>query len=149
MPMYSMDDDPGYWQAPGRFAGMPEVAEQLGARISFFPLGDSESDDTPLCVVYDMQPGYVLQRHAHPCERFEVVVRGSITVGERTFKPGDVMLAGPGEVYGPKTAGVDGCTTVEVFANAPGAYLRISETGSVSNLLELGRAGFPTDAGVA
>ena len=151
MPMFSMDNDPEFWQAPGRFAEMPAVAEQLGARISFFPLGDSESDASPICVVFEMQPGYVIQRHAHPCERFEIVVRGSISAGDRTLVPGDVMIAGNGEVYGPKVAGPEGCTTVEVFANAPGAYMRIAESGGVlttNNLLDMGRTGFAADAGV-
>lgn len=151
MPMYSMDEDPEFWQAPGRFSEMPAVAEQMGARVSFFPLGDGERDDTPIAVVFDMQPGYVIQRHAHPCERFEVVVRGSISFEGRTFYPGDVMTAGNGEIYGPKVAGPDGCTTVEFFADTPGAYMRISEAGdgvTVNNLLEMGRSGFATDSGV-
>ncbi len=37
------------------------------------------------------------------------------------------MVSAAGELYGPKTAGKEGCTTIEVFATAPGVTKRIEE----------------------
>lgn len=42
-------------------------------------------------------------------------MQGTLDVGERVLKPGDVMITEPGVPYGPHTAGPQGCdlTTVE------------------------------------
>jgi hypothetical protein len=140
MPNYAMDDDPEFWQAPDRFKQLAAFAPEIGAEASYFPMGDPEDDDAPMALVMRMQPGYVITRHTHPCERFEVIVRGSLETGGRTLVAGDVMTAHAWEFYGPKVAGPQGCTTVEVFAKTTGAYLRIveGEDGAVqtSNLLQ-------------
>jgi anti-sigma factor ChrR (cupin superfamily) len=83
---------------------------------------DQESWDSPAVVVLEMPPNYVLFRHAHVCHRFEVVVKGSLEAGGRILGPGDVMTARPGELYGPHTAGPEGCTTVEVFGSLEGVF---------------------------
>ena len=83
---------------------------------------DPEAPEAPAVVMLDMPPGYVLFRHAHICHRFEVVVKGSLRAGDRTLVPGDVMVANPGEFYGPHVAGPEGCTTAEVFGNLEGVF---------------------------
>ena len=127
MPDYSMDRDPDYWQAPERFRALFEKLKSFGIRASYFPVGDADKDSTPVAVVVEMPPGFVIMRHAHPCDRFEVIVRGTLESEDRTLGPGDVMVSKAGELYGPKTAGKDGCTTIEVFGNAPGVTKRIEE----------------------
>jgi hypothetical protein len=82
----------------------------------------SGAPDAPAVVMLDMPPDYVLFRHAHICHRFEVVVKGSMRAGDRTLVPGDVMLAKPGEFYGPHVAGPEGCTTAEVFGTLDGVF---------------------------
>lgn len=125
---YSMDDE-GYWQNPGKLRAAVEAGATLvpNVRVTYFPLGDPDLDTTPVAVILKMDPGYVVTRHAHPCERVEFIVRGSLDVGDRILDPGSVMVARPGEVYGPKVAGPDGCTTVEIFSTMEGAYLRLTE----------------------
>src|SRR3954470_16709719 len=125
--------------APGQFQVMldPEgnefcvvsyrTPEPNGTRI--FVLSDRDDDwDAPAAVMLEMPPGYVLFRHAHICHRFEVVVKGSLEAGGRILRPGDVMTATPGEMYGPHTAGPMGCTTVEVFGSLEGVFRVIAET---------------------
>ena len=124
---YSMDEDPDYWQAPERFRALFEKMHSLGVRVSYFPLGDAGNDTTPVAVVVEMKPGFVIMRHAHPCDRFEVIVRGTLEAEDRTLRVGDVMVSAAGELYGPKTAGKDGCTTIEVFGTAAGVTRRIEE----------------------
>jgi anti-sigma factor ChrR (cupin superfamily) len=98
-----------------------------GTRI--YVLGDDpQSWDSPAVVLLEMPPGYVLFRHAHVCHRFEVVVKGSLEAGGRMLGPGDVMTAAPSEMYGPHTAGPDGCTTAEVFGTLDGVFRVIGET---------------------
>ena len=105
-------------------------ASGLGdAEMPLFVIGEEESWDTPAAFVLEMPPNYVLFRHAHPCNRFEVVIKGSLDLGDgRVAGPGDVMVAEPHEMYGPHTAGPDGCTTLEVFSRAEGVFRVISDT---------------------
>ena len=134
MPDYSIDEDPDYWQAPERFRSIFEKLRSLGIRASYFPLGDANNDSTPVAVVVEMQPGFVIMRHAHPCDRFEVIVRGTLETEDRVLRPGDVMVSAAGELYGPKTAGKDGCTTIEVFGTAAGVTKRIEERADGSTV---------------
>lgn len=146
MPNYSMDEDAAFWQAPGRFSVLDAKSPLINTRASWFPMGDVNNDGTPVAMVFKMEPGYVITRHAHPCHRFEVVVRGSIDTGDRVLVPGDVMISEPNEFYGPKTAGKDGCTTIEIFSTAIGAVSRMveGEDGTVQtvNLVEQFEVGF-------
>lgn len=95
--------------------------DATGTRM-FVLADDPNSWDSPAVVMLQMPPNYVLFRHAHICHRFEVVVKGSLEAGGKIFRPGDVMTAEPGELYGPHTAGPDGCTTAEVFGSLEGVF---------------------------
>ena len=97
---YAMDD-PGYWQAPKRFRALFEKLKSFGIRASYFPVGDADKDTTPVAVVVEMKPGFVIMRHAHPCDRFEVIVRGTLEAEDRVLHPGDIMVSKAGELYGP------------------------------------------------
>jgi hypothetical protein len=128
MPNYSMSD-PEYWQNPPKYQPLADASDN---NVRFFLLGP-DAPETPTAIVLEMAPGHVITRHAHECERFEVVVKGSIDVGDKVLYPGDVMTARPNEFYGPKVVGPDGCTTVEIFSNQTGATAPLYETedGSV------------------
>jgi anti-sigma factor ChrR (cupin superfamily) len=127
MPDYSMDQDRDYWQAPERFRALFEKLRSLGLRVSYFALGDANDDATPVAVIVEMPPGFVIMRHAHPCARFEAIVRGTLESEDRVLRAGDVMVSAADEFYGPKTAGKDGCVTIEVFGAASGVTKRIEE----------------------
>jgi hypothetical protein len=84
-----------------------------------------------------MPPNYVLSRHAHRAERLEVVVEGTLNVGDRVLGPGDVMTAGYEEAYGEHIAGPEGCTTVEVFSQLVGMHQTIFATPDGMQLVDL------------
>ena len=126
---YSMDE-PAYWETPERWRS---IVDRPDRRMTYFAIG--EGDEAPAAGVLEMPPGYVVTRHAHDCERFEVIIKGSLDVGERTLYPGDVMVAHPGQLYGPHVAGPDGCTSVEFFsrqAAAGGAIVELEDGTKVS-----------------
>ena len=106
MPNYTMDQ-PEYWFEADKFGLMDNI------RTSSLVLGNL--DTSPRIVVMDMGPAFLIPRHSHGCERYEMIVTGSLYSGEEVFHPGDIMLAHADEVYGPKMAGPEGCMTVEVF----------------------------------
>jgi hypothetical protein len=113
--------DEGFWDLEPEFLRpVQAVAREFGMDIVHFVMGDPESEHTPVAAMLRLPPGGVLVRHAHPVARFEVVVQGSLDVGDRVLLPGDVMVSPVGEFYGPHIAGPDGCTTVEVFASITG-----------------------------
>jgi anti-sigma factor ChrR (cupin superfamily) len=93
----------------------------MGYRL--FALGDPDDPETPAVVLFRAPPGYVLPRHSHDCERFEVVVEGSLTDehGE-VLTPGSIATAGPAQMYGPSVAGPGGYISAELFSRLAGAY---------------------------
>ena len=116
-------DDPSFWQR------CPKELEPLlrnGIDASYFLLG-KEADDPPTVIALRMAPNFVSVRHAHHCHRFEVVVQGTLDVGERILKPGDVMITEPGIAYGPHVAGPEGCTTFEFFTDYKASHVTLLE----------------------
>ena len=92
--------------------------------------------ESPAAHLLPMPPGYRLFRHGHPCYRFEVIVQGSLELGDgRIANVGDVFTAEPGALYGPHTAGPEGCTTIEFFSRLEAAYTLLYE-GPGGEILE-------------
>ena len=110
---------PEYWQNLGSkmAAAITERVEPIGVKLAHFVMADDPEDmDAPLATILYMPPNYVLIRHAHECYRVEVIIEGTVHVGDRVLRAGDVSVSGPGIAYGPHTAGPTGCLTVEIFS---------------------------------
>ncbi|HVM64032.1 MAG TPA: hypothetical protein VMU14_04165 [Acidimicrobiales bacterium] len=120
MATFRLADD-SFWSSEPEFLRPLQVAcEPFGLHVRHFVMGDPDVPTTPTAAVLRMPPGYVLPRHSHPCERLEVIVAGTLHVGNDVLIPGDVMATPAGEMYGPHTAGPEGCTTVEIFSSVTG-----------------------------
>jgi len=122
MAFLSMDDSEFWARCPKEL----EPLMQGGLGASYFLLG-KQMDNPPTVIALRMGPNWVTARHAHDCHRFEVVVQGTLDVGERILKPGDVMITEPGVAYGPHVAGPDGCTTFEIFTNYRASHVTLIE----------------------
>jgi hypothetical protein len=127
--MHFAIDEPGFWgQCPADYLRpLVEQSERDGVPLSVFAMGDPNNPETPAFAVFQMGPGSVLPRHSHPCERFEVIIQGSMEVQSPEenglqLKTGDVMRASPDELYGPHIAGPDGFTVVEYFSRIAALY---------------------------
>jgi hypothetical protein len=119
---------PAWFQKEMTSCGMDAAA------IPLWFLGSAEDLSVPAALYLEMPPSYTLFRHGHPCERFEVVIQGTLEVGDgRIAQPGDVFTAEPGELYGPHTTGPEGATTIEVFGHLEGMFrlLYEDESGSI------------------
>ncbi|WP_024444895.1 hypothetical protein [Mycolicibacterium iranicum] len=130
MAFFHIDDQDVWGQGIADANPLKEEGGMDGITLANFVLGKSENN-APVATLLRMDPGYVLPRHGHDCYRFEVVVQGSITVGDKTLGVGALMLSEPGNLYGPHIAGPEGCTTIEIF----------STFDAVSNLLVQGPDG--------
>lgn len=119
MPSIFRLDDPDFFTHGPEWAEWVRVGtEALGMRISNFVLGDTEDQQAPVASLLFLPPGHRLPRHAHDCYRAEVIVRGSLHVGDTVLHPGDVSFSGPHEAYGPHIAGPTGSLSVEIFSQA-------------------------------
>lgn len=126
MPEFISMRDAEFWDhIPEHMKHMQEGRN--GGNVAYFPLGPMEANP-PTVVALHMAPGWVLIRHAHACHRFEVVVQGSLDVGDRILRPGDVMISPPNAAYGPHVAGPEGCTTFEIFTDFAASHTPIMET---------------------
>lgn len=132
MPYFMKKDSAEYWDRyPPHLAGMASVMEASELTpATMHVLGDPADEGAPATLIFTMPPNSVLPRHAHSCERFEVVLEGSLRVEDNELElgPGDVMIARPGEAYGPHTAGPEGCRTLEIFSTLAGAHSILYET---------------------
>ena len=130
MPQFIKKDSAEYWNRyPEHISDMAKIMEDSGLTpATLHVLGEPSDESAPAALIFTMPPGYVLGRHAHLCERFEVILEGSITVDGLELGPGDVMIARPGEYYGPHTAGPEGCRTLEIFSTLAGAHHMLYET---------------------
>ena len=80
-------------------------------------MGDPDDRTTHTAAILEFSPGHVLQRHAHSCERPEIIVSGSLDVGGGNVqRHGDVMQTPYGEFYRPHIAGPNDCVTAEIFS---------------------------------
>lgn len=105
-------------------------------KIPLWFLDKSEDWSAPAAYFLKMPADYTLFRHGHPCQRFEIVVQGSLEIGDgRTANVGDTFTADAHTLYGPHTAGPEGCTTIEVFSAVEGMF-RLLYEGPNGEVLE-------------
>src|ERR1700679_2958365 len=115
-------------EVPAWFDKILGDAGMNASRIPLWHLDKTEGLSVPAAFLLQMPAGYTLFRHGHPCERFEVVVQGSLDVGDgRTAGVGDIFTADAGTLYGPHTAGPEGCTTIEIFSAVEGMFRLLYE----------------------
>lgn len=145
--MTSEDRDAiGSSEAAGRISTTRDEPGPGGKGTRVFVLDDqAQAWGSPAVVVLEMPPNYVLFRHAHVCHRFEVVLAGSLEAAGRILRPGDVMTARPGEMYGPHTAGPEGCTTVEVFGSLEGVFRVLADSPDGVREFDFRKGEFPED----
>jgi hypothetical protein len=113
---------PDYFDAmtPEALKFARELGSEGGVELGTVLLGEDPAA-APVAMALELPPGYTLPRHAHNTYRAEVIVRGSLLLSDgTTLGPGDVWTSGPGEFYGPHTAGPEGVLTVEIFASSAG-----------------------------
>jgi hypothetical protein len=134
---YSQSDSDFWDRWPEHLSGMADAASSAGVEGTSFVLGEPSDESAPAVAIMRMPPNYVLSRHAHKAERLEVIVQGTLDVGDRILGPGDVMTARYEEFYGEHVAGPEGCTTVEVFSRLAGMHQTIFATPDGMRFLDL------------
>jgi anti-sigma factor ChrR (cupin superfamily) len=136
--MITRMDSKEFWgHVPESQRVIRERANEIGMEMSYFIMGHEDDKNAPTVVALKMEPGAVTVRHAHASERIEIIVRGSLHVGDLVLRSGDVMKAGVNEMYGPHVAGPEGCLTFESFSNHSGISLTTYETDKGNVTLDM------------
>jgi hypothetical protein len=131
--------DHGYWDALASpsMRELVERARSLGWKFGPRVMSDGERTDVPIVALVELPPNGVLPRHRRDCDRFEVVIRGSIAVGDGVvFGPGDVETSKAGKFYGPHVAGPEGALVVEVFARADRMEIEFEDPQGALEVME-------------
>jgi hypothetical protein len=92
----------------------------FGVKMKLFGLGDPDDERAPTFVLTQLPADGVLPPHYHESTFADVVVAGSVKVGEKWYYPGDVRVLAWGVKYGPSQAGPDGVTLLEFYADGRG-----------------------------
>jgi hypothetical protein len=130
MAFLSIDDAEFWGRVPEEFRLIAGEGSMDGISISVYELGKA-ADNAPVMTALRMAPGYVLPRHAHDCYRLEIVMQGSIDVGNgRILKQGAVMMSEPLTLYGPHISGHEGCVTLEIFSTHKASHTTYIEAPS-------------------
>ena len=130
MPHVFKKDSAGYWDRyPAHLSDMAQImASSRLTPATLHVLGDASDETAPAALIFTMPPNGVVPRHSHLCERFEIILEGSLKVDELILGPGDIMVARKGEAYGPHVAGPEGCRTLEIFSTLSAAHQITYET---------------------
>jgi hypothetical protein len=83
-------------------------------------IGDEADPSRPVIMYIRMTPEHYSPAHTHRTWAAVVIVEGSIKIGDRWLKAGDVMLAPPNVRYGPFEPGPSGVGLLEIPATPDG-----------------------------
>jgi len=90
-------------------AATPEEHERQSAGVEHkWLIYPQPGDDRPPVVIIKFPPGYRFPHHWHSEGEFVVVLKGSMTIGEKEVGPGGMAWTDPRTVYGAESAGPDG-----------------------------------------
>jgi hypothetical protein len=83
------------------------------------------SGKTAIAIVHTA-PNSVLPPHSHSSDYLELVLRGSVRIGRRTYEAGDIRIQEEGTVYGPEHVGPEGVVLFKVFATPAGLPMNVA-----------------------
>ena len=90
----------------------------LGNRLAILEIEDEDGEPgTAAILCIDYQPGFFVAAHKHRTGHVELIVDGSLRVGDQWEHKGDIRVVPAGVSYGPIQAGDQGCKGMEFFAD--------------------------------
>ena len=117
MPVVNLDD-PNFI---GPLLEWTRRGAEVGTRVQSVVFSEDPTDKSAPCALFvKAEPNHSFRHHAHPTWRLEVIIKGSVQVGDKLLKPGDIMFSKPGEFYGPHRSGPEGHLAVEFFGRMDG-----------------------------
>jgi anti-sigma factor ChrR (cupin superfamily) len=91
--------------------------EFLGSKVAVLATEEEAGQPEVVMLAIEFAPGFSVAPHQHPTGHIEVVLEGSLYIGDHLERAGDVRVSPPHESYGPLVAGPDGCKCLEIFSD--------------------------------
>jgi anti-sigma factor ChrR (cupin superfamily) len=123
----------------------PTIA--FGLKQKRLVLGEENDPTRPILILTHFPPGAVLPRHYHGDTFVDAVVQGTSNMEGETHEAGTVRVFPPKAMYGPITAGDDGCVLLEFYVDGPGFQTTIDQDALTDDMkVELARLRGGADA---
>ncbi|ALJ16381.1 cupin domain-containing protein [Sphingopyxis macrogoltabida] len=131
-----------------RWEQLPFIDILRGIRICVLDVVPGQDAAGPVLVCLQYPPAYEAPAHWHTVAHIEVVLSGTLYVGEMVEPEGSVRMVGAKVKYGPLSTRNDGCKVLEIFPNGsleavaghdgePGAGWLAPEVIEIGNLIGL------------
>jgi len=113
----AMDDVVRHFTAdPQAWDSLP-FEDFLGSKVAVLATEEEEGRPGVVMLAIEFSPGFFVARHQHYTGHIEIVLEGSLYIGDHLEQAGDVRVSPPYESYGPLKAGPDGCKCLEIFSD--------------------------------
>jgi hypothetical protein len=111
----AMDDVVRHFTAdPQAWNALP-FEDFLGSKVAVLATDEKPGQPEVVMLAIEFEPGFYVSRHQHPTGHIEVILEGSLLIGDQLEGPGDIRVSPPYESYGPLVAGPEGCKCLEIF----------------------------------
>lgn len=111
----AMDDVVRHFTAdPQAWDDLP-FEDFLGSKVAVLATEEEAGRPEVVMLAIEFEPGFYVAPHQHPTGHIEVILEGSLYIGDRLELPGEIRVSPPYESYGPLKAGPDGCKCLEIF----------------------------------
>jgi hypothetical protein len=113
----AMDDVVRHFTAgPQAWNDLP-FEEFLGSKVAVLATEEEAGQPEVVMLAIEFAPGFTVAPHQHSTGHIEVILEGSLYIGDHLELPGEVRVSPPYESYGPLVAGPDGCKCLEIFSD--------------------------------
>ncbi|HSY16087.1 MAG TPA: hypothetical protein VK816_08885 [Jatrophihabitantaceae bacterium] len=89
----------------------------LGSKVAVLATEEEAGQAGVVMLAIEFQPGFYVAPHHHRTGHIEIVLEGSLYIGDHLEGPGDIRVSPPYESYGPLKAGPEGCKCLEIFSD--------------------------------
>ena len=87
----------------------------LGSKVAVLATEEESGQPEVVMLAIEFEPGFTVAPHRHSTGHIEVILEGSLYIGDRLELPGEVRVSPAHESYGPLVAGPEGCKCLEIF----------------------------------
>lgn len=93
-----------------------EFVDFLGSKAALLEIeGGGGAPESTVVLAIEYAPNFWIAPHHHYCGHVEIILEGSLRIGDHWEYPGDTRVVPAGYSYGPIQAGPGGCKGLEVF----------------------------------
>jgi hypothetical protein len=128
----AMDDVVRHFTAdPQAWNDLP-FEDFLGSKVAVLATDEEAGQPEVVMLAIEFEPGFYVAPHQHPTGHIEVILEGSLYIGDHLEGPGDVRISPPYESYGPLVAGPEGCKCLEIFPDRRAVLPIVDDPGAAA-----------------